>query len=653
MKNNRMAYRRYIILIFVFIAFSGWSQEKKLSKMRLMPDWSVYNDSARLYLKSNPAKSFDYIEKTLALSIKANDKTGEAIAYQSLGLANFGLNQYDLAIDYYKKANRIFEDLDLDQESNETNELIGDAYLKADNKKDAIDYYEQSLRYYQRNDQTDKAVRVKKNLADLYTQTGESEKALSLLDDVLNEEKKRKNKTGIIEAQNSIASVYQQTNQSNEAIRYYDNSSRMARESKDNDALKSSLRGKSKALRQNKNYDEELEVRQEILGLSDQQTESKEVAEENLQIGTIYLEKKETDKAIPYIRKSIDIADQTKDLNNKVEALKVLSTAYSQQQNYDKALELYKDYVSAMDDIYKRKEEDILASARINATLNRKLERLDLIEKDLEINRKTLDLLHQEQTINVREMQIQRMLTYFLSAALLILTIASVFILRSANLKRKANQMLALRSLRSQMNPHFIYNSLNSVNNYISKNDEKAANKYLSDFSRLMRSVMDNSKHDFIPLTAEIEILKIYLTLEHSRFNDKFDYTFTVDEALEAEAIKIPPMLIQPFIENAIWHGLRYLDQKGMLKVEIKKNAGQLEILIEDNGIGRQKSAELKTRFQKEHVSTGLMNIENRISIINQLFHVNIRLEITDREGDNEQGTRVVLLMPLNVTANL
>ena len=119
--------------------------------------------------------------------------------------------------------------------------------------------------------------------------------------------------------------------------------------------------------------------------------------------------------------------------------------------------------------------------------------------------------------------------------------------------------MLELKSLRAQMNPHFIFNSLNSVNSFISKNDDRSANKYLSQFSRLMRMVLENSKHDFVSLDSEIEILKLYLELEHLRFQDKFDYDFTIGGGVKKDEIEIPPMLIQPFIENSVWHGLRYL----------------------------------------------------------------------------------------------
>ena len=167
--------------------------------------------------------------------------------------------------------------------------------------------------------------------------------------------------------------------------------------------------------------------------------------------------------------------------------------------------------------------------------------------------------------------------------------------------------MLALKSLRSQMNPHFIFNALNSVNSFIAKNDERSANRYLSDFSMLMRAVLENSEEDFIPLSKELELLELYVKLEHSRFSEKFDYHIQVDEQLNREAFLIPPMLLQPFVENAIWHGLRYKENKGSLEITFNQmDADHLQISITDDGIGRKQSAELKTRHQKNQNSKGL-----------------------------------------------
>ena len=167
-----------------------------------------------------------------------------------------------------------------------------------------------------------------------------------------------------------------------------------------------------------------------------------------------------------------------------------------------------------------------------------------------------------------------------------------------------------------------------------------------------MRAVMDNSKQDFVSLHSEIQILEVYLKLEHSRFSDKFEYQFNIDQELEAEQCLVPPMLIQPFIENAIWHGLRYRSDKGLLTVSLSKEKGAIKVLIRDNGIGRKKSEELKTKNQKEHASTGLKNIENRISLINQLYHAKIGLSIIDYENGQETGTHVTLTIPIKNDSN-
>ena len=138
---------------------------------------------------------------------------------------------------------------------------------------------------------------------------------------------------------------------------------------------------------------------------------------------------------------------------------------------------------------------------------------------------------------------------------------------------------------------------MNSVNNYIAKNDERSANRYLSEFSTLMRAVLENSEEDFISLSRELELIELYVKLEHSRFTEKFDYTINIDEQIDAEAFQIPPMLLQPYIENAIWHGLRYKEEKGTLSIQLmQKETDLIEIRITDNGIGRKKSKGVKNK---------------------------------------------------------
>ena len=228
-----------------------------------------------------------------------------------------------------------------------------------------------------------------------------------------------------------------------------------------------------------------------------------------------------------------------------------------------------------------------------------------------------------------------------------LLFIAAFIQFRSVKQQKYANNLLALKSLRTQMNPHFIFNALNSVNSFIASNDERAANKYLSEFSQLMRSVLENSEEDFIPLEKEIELLELYVKLEHFRFKDKFEYAITIDENLKIDEFVIPPMLLQPYVENAVWHGLRYKNEKGNLEINFKQlNTEKIQITIIDDGIGRKKSKELKTENQKKQNSKGMGNIERRVTILNEMYKDKVDVLIDDAtQNEDGIGTKVVLIL--------
>ena len=196
------------------------------------------------------------------------------------------------------------------------------------------------------------------------------------------------------------------------------------------------------------------------------------------------------------------------------------------------------------------------------------------------------------------------------------------------------------------MNPHFIFNALNSVNSFIASSDERSANQYLTEFSQLMRAVLENSEQDFIPLEKEIELLQLYTKLEHFRFKDKFDYKITVDETIKISDFQIPPMLLQPYIENAVWHGLRYKAEKGHLWIDInKKSENEITITIADDGIGRERSKELKTDNQKKQNSKGMGNIKKRVTILNEMYKDKVDVYIDDYQAIDDKGTKVVVTL--------
>ncbi len=201
------------------------------------------------------------------------------------------------------------------------------------------------------------------------------------------------------------------------------------------------------------------------------------------------------------------------------------------------------------------------------------------------------------------------------------------------------------KALRSQMNPHFLFNALNSIRRYILENDTDNADFYLTSFATLMRKVLDNSKHEYISLEEEINTLRLYLELEKMRFDDSFSFNIHIDEDLKLSSIFLPTMIIQPILENAIWHGLAPLRKNGLLTFSIKKTGDKTFIcIIDDNGIGREKAAEIALR-RKGHNSTGVKNLQERINLINTTSSKRISMNILDKydEKGKSTGTKVEL----------
>jgi ligand-binding sensor domain-containing protein/two-component sensor histidine kinase len=214
------------------------------------------------------------------------------------------------------------------------------------------------------------------------------------------------------------------------------------------------------------------------------------------------------------------------------------------------------------------------------------------------------------------------------------------YIRKEAALRQKIAEK-EMAALRTQMNPHFIFNSLNSINSFIVENKTHLASDYLTKFSRLIRLILDNSKNESITLEKELETLKLYLLMERLRFQNKFDYQVSVDNTIDEEQVKIPPMIIQPYAENAIWHGLLHQSFSGLLNIAIKKTAEGICIEVEDNGIGRAKAAELKSRNNNTRNSYGTQITGERIQQLNK----NNTIEIRDLKNDGgiASGTRVII----------
>ena len=214
-------------------------------------------------------------------------------------------------------------------------------------------------------------------------------------------------------------------------------------------------------------------------------------------------------------------------------------------------------------------------------------------------------------------------------------------------LKLSQTEMAALRAL---MNPHFIFNCLNSIQYFTAQNDADKATDYLAKFSRLIRLVLENSKSDKVTLANELETLRLYIEMEAMRFPDKLHYQIQLADGIDAESIQIPPLLLQPFVENAIWHGLMHKDEGGLVQVAVAQpTEDRLHIEITDDGVGRQKAAEYKSKSATKNKSFGMKLTAERIQLINQLYNTQTQIRVDDLVDERGLaiGTRVTVEIPV------
>lgn len=365
---------------------------------------------------------------------------------------------------------------------------------------------------------------------------------------------------------------------------------------------------------------EAIDVNKEILEEAELNADTKVQIEQLQTLSSAYIAGSEIEKGIRSLQQAYDLAvreGRTLDAKNSLE---LLVAQYRKQNNNKKALEAYAGFIARLDSMVKA-----------DSTL--------VDEKLIRVHEDRIARLEKERALKDELIRKQDNVNLILTASIILAFIFLLFIGKALYSIKKKNKRIALQSLRREMNPHFIFNSLNSVNQFIAQNNELEANRYLSSYSRLMRNMMENSNKDFTPLSTELAQLKEYLDLEQMRFKDKFTYKITVDETLDTDTIQVPNMLIQPQLENAIWHGLRYKESEGLLQLSVGKEGNSLRIKIEDNGIGLKKSRELKTKHQLEHNSRGLSNTKERITLLNSLYHCHITMEIKEKE----EGVRVEL----------
>ncbi len=378
------------------------------------------------------------------------------------------------------------------------------------------------------------------------------------------------------------------------------------------------------------------------------------------ELGRTYLAMKDFTKAIYYTEEALRAAQKIHALLEMKNAAGTLVEIYDQANMYSKAYHYSKLYKSL---------NDSLAPEEYRRKLS-----LMQIQNELEIQKQQAQLLSKDNLIKNQQIKSESFLRKILIGGILSFLLLGFIIFRNIILKRKnesnlreiaENELqlqkseseitkaelekhateLEMQALRAQMNPHFIFNCLSSINRFILKNESQPASDYLTKFSRLIRMVLTNSKKSFIALEDELEMLRLYLEMERLRFQYSFEYKISFKNEIDPENIFIPPLLLQPFAENAIWHGLMHKQGQGHLEIALSLEKKILTCMITDNGIGRNNAARIKSKSAEKQKSMGLQITTERLALLNQDMDVqtffNIE-DITDDEG-NAAGTRVIL----------
>lgn len=621
----------------------------KRNKQVTQERFQQYLDSAKNVLKKDAKISIEYVAKALATDQEqALSKLQKAKAYELLGDIYTYWKQHDLAVSNYKFAIR-------DNVSTQRQLKLAKAYTLNKNYQESISLYNElknkSLSNY------NEVLRLE-GLGDTYKNTGDLNKAITQYQQALTLAEKHLFTPKVTDLNSKIAEAYDAKGATKPAEDYYENSLNLANK----ETRKRAAEEKTKVAdfySKNRSYREEIQLRQEALKdievLSEDAVEKEQEIDnesaltpqkQNYKIANAYAAQENIEDAIPYLQKSIKEAKTNNDLVVQKDATRKLGELYRTKGDITKAEETFKDYEVVVDQLYVQKEQEISQAARFSRDLTLKQTRIESLEKDRALNESRYQLAVENQSLVHQSNRRQKWIIGVLIALAFALLVAAYLMYRNNKQQKFANNLLALKSLRSQMNPHFIFNALNSVNSFIATNDERAANRYLSEFSGLMRAVLENSEEDFIPLSKEIELLQKYTKLEHFRFQDKFDYDILVDDAIPTDQFKIPPMLLQPYVENAVWHGLRYKEDKGNLLVHFQlKDEHTVVIIIEDDGIGRAQSKAIKTDNQKKQKSQGMSNIQRRISILNDMYSDTIAIAISDKNQTNHTGTRVAVTL--------
>jgi tetratricopeptide (TPR) repeat protein len=563
-----------------------------------------------LYSQStnNVSKEVEAESEKLKKAVETKNESAEAESYYNIGETFFNDRNFSKSEEYFIKSKNIYEKLNDKQNLEKVIRKLAQSQENQNKLKSAQSNYQKASKIgYSKSKRS-----LNANDASRLSSPAPENKADAILSNIQISEKEN-NKQDLAASYSQMADINIENKNIPKAEENLNTAYQISKEQAPQQALAINQKLTNFYV-DNKDFDKAIKAKKSVLKENFVKENSQKKVEQIQELAEIYIKKNDPKEAIVLLKNAYDIALQKGHTLEAQKSVKKLDSLYNISENTDASVLLYRDFLGKLPDLVSK-------------------DRSLVDNKILEDTEQKISQLLQEKKLKDELIRKKNIFNYSLIGVLILLTGLIIFIFRTLKKVQIKNKKIALQSLRREMNPHFIFNSLNSVNHFIATNNELEANQYLTKFSKLMRGVMENSSEDFIPFQQELDLLLNYLALEKTRFADKFDYEIEVDESLNTQNLKVPGMLIQPFLENAVWHGLRYRTDKGFLSLKFTKNNNLLQITIKDNGIGIEESKKQKTEHQKTREGRGMKNTLERIRLLNDLYNKNIICTVKDSKN--------------------
>ena len=614
------------------------------------------NKGVNYWADGNDSMALQFYQRALSIHQSNNDKKGIAIAYNNMGLISFNRADYVKALEYHLKSLRTFEELKDSAKIPDSYANIGVDYQYLSDYSKALEYYFKALRIAEKTGNKRSQAITSGNIGLVYKNFSSYILALQYQQKALSLNEQSGNKQGTASTLGNIGVVYNLMEKYDTALAFYQKALVINKQVGNKRRIASDLSNIGIVYKDLKDYSSALAYLQKALATYEELEDKNSMAIVLTQLGNVYSKAPATtlneaginsgerfSRALYYQSRALKLSDEIQAPDRQSEAWQALGETYEAKNDFPKALAAYKNYTLLHDSIIgDEKKQDILQK-----TMQYNFEKKEDSVKLAHDNKIALDKAEIR-----RQKTVKRLITW--GALILFLAAITSFIFykrkkdaqqqqREAELKAEVSDT-EMKALRAQMNPHFIFNSLNSISDYIAKNEHEKADEYLTKFAKLIRKTLENSEKKLIPLTDDLNVLELYLQLECNRLRGKFDYQINVAENIDKENTLVPPMILQPFVENSIWHGIANKEGKGHIEISINRQGGVLHCLIDDDGIGRMASSQLSGVAKNQ--SLGMKITKTRIDIMNKVKKSKGTVELSDLAN----GMRVQVNLPFELS---